>query len=103
MENGEVTEFIDEFTYEELYWKYNGETYFTDGVIFDSKKQKYSFFIIVVSDQNGWWVRDVYAFEGDSVSDCVKAFENAPIWNGRTFYEAESEMTWVDSWGADKL
>ncbi|MDE7293023.1 MAG: hypothetical protein K2N72_01215 [Oscillospiraceae bacterium] len=31
-----------------------------------------------------------------SDKECIEAFENAPLWNGRTFWEAEAEMLWVD-------
>ena len=26
----------------------------------------------------------------------LEAFEKAPIWNGKTFWEAETDMEWVD-------
>ena len=41
-------------------------------------------------------MEDVYDFEGTSIPECIAAFENAPIWDGKTFWQAEQEMKWVD-------
>jgi hypothetical protein len=31
-----------------------------------------------------------------SASECVEAFEDSAIWNGKSFWEVETDMTWVD-------
>lgn len=51
---------------------------------------------LIKVDANGNFLADVFEFEGDTITDCIEAFENAPIWAGKTFYDAESEMTWID-------
>ena len=94
MEGGRVNDFIDAFSYQSVAVVYKGEKYFSDGITMRDDN-KYSFFIIKVDD-NGGFLSDVYEYEGDSITDCIIAFENATIWNGKSFYEVESEMTWVD-------
>ena len=94
MEGGRVNDFIDAFSYQSVAVVYKGEKYFSDGITMRDDN-KYSFFIIKVDD-NGEFLSDVYEYEGDSITDCIIAFENATIWNGKSFYEVESEMTWVD-------
>ena len=94
MEGGRVNDFIDAFSYQSVAVVYKGEKYFSDGITMRAD-DKYSFFIIKVDD-NGKFLSDVYEFEGDSTTACIVAFENAPIWNGKSFYDVENEMTWVD-------
>ena len=94
MEGGRVNDFIDAFSYQSVAVVHKGEKYFSDGITMRAD-DKYSFFIIKVDD-NGKFLSDVYEFEGDSITACIVAFENAPIWNGKSFYDVENEMTWVD-------
>ena len=93
MEGGRVNDFIDAFSYQSVAVVYKGEKYFSDGITMRDDC-KYSFFIIKVDD-NGEFLSDVYEYEGDSITDCIIAFENATIWNGKSFYDVENEMTWV--------
>lgn len=94
MEGGRVNDFVDAFSFQSVAVVYKGERYFSDGITAE-ENGKYLFFIIKV-DENGNFLSDVYDFEGDSVVDCVSAFVNAPIWDGKALYDVESEMTWVD-------
>lgn len=95
MEGGRINDFIEAFSYQSVAVMYKGEKYFSDGIIF-KENGKYMFFIIKV-DENCNFISDVYDFEGNSADDCISAFVNAPIWNGKTLYDVEKEMTWVDS------
>lgn len=94
MEGGRVNDFVDAFSYESVAVVYKGEKYFSDGITTNSDG-KYSFFIIKVND-NCEFIEDVLNYVGESISDCIDAFENAPIWEGKSLYEVENEMTWVD-------
>lgn len=94
MEGGRVNDLIDAFSYQSIAVVYKGEKYFSDGITTNSNG-KYSFFIIKV-DENGEFLEDVFEFEGDSISDCIIAFESACIWEGKAFYDVENEMIWVD-------
>ncbi|MBO5045965.1 MAG: hypothetical protein J6C93_03745 [Clostridia bacterium] len=94
MEGGRVNDFIDAFSYQSVGLVFRGEKYFSDGIITNSNG-KFSFFIIKVND-NDEFLEDIFEFEGDTITDCINALVNAPIWDGKTFYEVENEMKWVD-------
>lgn len=94
MEGGRVNDFIDAFSYQSVAVVFQGEKFFSDGIT-TMPDGGHSFFIIKVNE-NGDFLEDVYEFEGETITDCIEAFENAPIWDGKTFYNAESEMMWVD-------
>ena len=38
----------------------------------------------------------VWEYDSDSMEKCLEAFLDAPIFGGRTFWEAESEIEWLD-------
>lgn len=38
----------------------------------------------------------LFSVTKSSASECVEAFENAPIWGGKNFWDIESQMQWVD-------
>ena len=56
--------------------------------------------------RNGYYVRlEVYNLSTDetifsttkaSAIECIEALEEAPIWNGKSFWDVESQMKWVD-------
>ena len=94
MEGGQVNDFIDAFSYQSVAVIFKGEKYFSDGIT-SCSVGKYSFFVIKVNER-GECLEDVYDFEGTSIPECIVAFENAPIWDGKTFWQAEQEMEWVD-------
>lgn len=73
---------------------FKAKSFFSDGIT-TTPDGRHSFFIIKVNE-NGDFLEYVYEFEGETITDCIEAFENSPIWDGKTFYNAESEMTWVD-------
>lgn len=31
-----------------------------------------------------------------NVAECIEAFEDVQIWNGKTFWNVENQMQWVD-------
>ncbi len=49
-------------------------------------------FQIEPSENNGY----LWTYEATDIEQCLYAFENAPIWNGKTFWEIENEIEWVD-------
>ena len=94
MKGNNLNDFIEAFSYQSVAFMNKGEKYFSDGIT-TKPNGKYSFFIIKVDD-NGEFLSDIYEYKGSSVADCIVAFETAPVWNGKTFYDVENEMTWVD-------
>lgn len=39
---------------------------------------------------------NVWSYDASSISDCQQAFVHAPLFNGKTFWEAEQDIQWVD-------
>ncbi len=40
--------------------------------------------------------KTIFSVTRSSSAECIESFEDAPIWNGKTFWEVESQMQWVD-------
>ena len=92
MVNGDAKEFIDGLHYgDERFFYYSHCKYFIQGYLVDGKPMLI-LYILEPADNNFKWS----AF---SENKCypVSDFENAPIFNGRTFWQVEKEIEWVDS------
>lgn len=95
MKGGNVNEFIDRTTYEECAVIYKGIKYFFHGIMFDKAKGEYTY-VIDVWDNDGNYERTVFSQTTASVEKCLELAQNEPIFEGKTFWEAESDMEWVD-------
>jgi hypothetical protein len=38
----------------------------------------------------------IYSVTKKSISECLVAFQEAKIWNGKSFWEVEQDIEWVD-------
>lgn len=93
MIDGKVSEFINKLYYEDHYVLYNGKKYFFNGC--QSKKD---------TDGKVISVRlEIYDISNDTIlfsatkasaTECMEAFEESPIWDGKTFWDIESQMQW---------
>jgi len=95
MIDGNAGEFIDKMYYEDHYVIFNKEKYFVNGcqTKIDADGHALSVRLEVYNlTQNV----TVFSIVKPTSSECVSAFEEASIWNGNTFWEAESEIEWVD-------
>ena len=95
MIDGNAPEFIDKLYYEDHYVVYNGKKYFfngcqskknADGKVVSVRLEVYD----ISSDTT------VFSVTKPSATECVEAFEEAPIWDGKSFWDIESQMQWVD-------
>jgi len=91
MINGNANEFIDGLYYgDERFFIYNGNKYFIQGYYVDNKPMLE---IYVIENPE-------IAFEWRKISDNneypVRDFENAKIFNGKSFWEVETTIEWVD-------
>ncbi len=100
MIDGNVSEFVDNLYYgTEMYFIYSEKKYFIQGWVKDSihtlvldydyETEKYD-----PNDPN--CNKYVWEYKSEDPAECVKAFLDAPLWDGKTFYEVEKEMTWTD-------
>ena len=94
MKSGNAHDFIDHATYEEVAVMYQGVKYFFYGLILNSEG-RYSF-DIDIWDTDGNAVQTVFSGTFNSKDDCMSVFENSKIFNGKTFWEAEKDMEWVE-------
>ena len=104
MIDGDVNEFVDGLYYgDEMYFIFRGRKYFIQGWVegslhylvldydyetepFDPKK----------SEGNKY--KYIWEYSSTDSNECVQAFLNAPLWDGKKFYDVESEITWADPW-----
>ena len=99
MINGNVSEFVDNLYYgSEMYFFFRGKKYFIQGWVEDSIHYLVLDYGFEGDDVPKDYVFNGYIWEHKSLDsgECVQAFLNAPIWDGKTFYEVEKEMTWTD-------
>ena len=91
MINGNVNEFIDGLYYgDERIFMYKGQKFFVQGFSENGYSTIYLARWEPPCDDYIWVGKHPYgAYD-------VEAFLAAPIWDGRTFWEAEKEMEWVD-------
>ena len=89
MKNGDVYEFVDRIYYgDELWFIYDGKKYFLEGWIEHNTLNLY----LYEMTKNG----ETYTWKGDAKHYPVESFIKAKIWNGKSFWEVEHDMTWVD-------
>ncbi len=96
MEAGNVNEFIDNLTMQDEMVRYNGNLYLFYGIRFDNDAGEY----IASVDRFG---KNIYEFEAEifryrstSLSDCLNHLLEDNYWNGKSFWDVEKEMQWVD-------
>ena len=90
MIDGDPKKFIEGLYYgDERFFLYDGYKYFVQGY-FENKKPMLEMYIIEGDSDFEW-----RAFS-DNKEYPVSAFENAAVFNGKTFWEVEQDITWVD-------
>ena len=47
-------------------------------------------------DEHDQFIKQVFYSKGQTQNDNLNKFLETPIWDGKTFWQAESEMTWID-------
>lgn len=95
MKGGSVSDFIDHTTYEECAVLYHGIKYFFHGLIRSEKEKTYSY-VIDVWDDKGCYVKTVFDRTAESANECMDLAQREPIFDGKNFWEAESDMEWVE-------
>ncbi len=92
MIDGNVNEFVDGlYRGNEWWFLFNGKKYFIQGWWESGKATLALDDCSDVNNPNYMWERTA-----DNMEENVDAFLNAPIWDGKTFWEVEYEMTWID-------
>jgi hypothetical protein len=94
MINGDANMFIESvYNCQDIAFIYKGEKYWfqghtvTDGV-WGVHMECYK--IEPPGDENVW------QYDGSSLSEGQESFQNSPIFDGKSFWEVEKEIEWVD-------
>lgn len=98
MKNGNVNEFVSNLDFEHQAVIFDGHKLFFEGVIFDEEEaseKKYVFDIYQYS-MNEVFEKKFYSIKCKSSEECIKTFLEAPIFNGKKFWDIEAELTWID-------
>ncbi len=91
MINGDVKEFIDGLYYgDERFFMFKGCKYFLQGYYVEGKPML-EMYVLEPADSNFKWQAI-----SDNESYPVSEFESANIFNGKTFWQVEQEIEWVD-------
>ena len=92
MINGNPHEFIDRIsTSQDTVFIYNNVKYWFQGYGLDEGGIYMEVFQVAPSSGELEW-----EYKGKSMIEGQDAFQNAPIFNGKTFWEVEKDIEWVD-------
>lgn len=97
MKDGNVYEFLDHSSYEEVAVEYGGYKFFFYGLRRDPITNLYSFTIERYElGFNGAYIDTVYDKQAPSKKECMEQFYYSPLFDGKTFWELEKDMTWIE-------
>lgn len=96
MEAGNINEFIDNLTIQDEMVRYDGYLYYFYGVQFCEEKGLYYTHIDRFKPDIHHFVDEFYYYECSSKADCLEHLLNDKYWDGKSFYEIESQLKWVD-------
>lgn len=95
MINGNAFEFIDELTYQDHYAIYNGVKFFFNGCQCKYDKNG-NITDVTLEVYNLLTNETVYSTTQNSTAKCIDEFEKAKIFSGKSFWEVEKDIEWVD-------
>ena len=98
MKDGDVKQFIEDIHYEDCAVLYNDRKYFFNGCCYhinDKGKKEVRFELYLINDDDSAEA-DYYSVTRSTAEECIEEFLTARFFEGKTFYEVEEEMTWID-------
>ena len=101
MINGNTSEFVDNLYYgTEMYFIYNHKTFFIQGWVEDDLHflvLDFDYEIERYDPSNPKGKQPIWEYSSKDSMECVQAFLDAPLWDGKRFYEVEKKMIWTDA------
>lgn len=92
MIGGNPNDFLDRiYSCQDTVFSFKGITYWFQGYTTDNGDVYMEIFQYQPPSD-----RDVWNHTSKTISECQKAFINTPLFDGKTFWEVESEITWLD-------
>ena len=94
MKDGDVKKFIEDIHYEDHALLYKDRKYFFNGCSYHLDKYgKKVFSFEIFDDDSG---ETIYSVQDATAEGCIEEFLSAKLFDGKTFYEVEKEMTQID-------
>lgn len=95
MINGNATEFIEELEYQDHYAIFQNEKYYFNGCQckFDENNKVVSATLEIYNLNDN---SVVFSTEQRNCGKCIEEFEKTSIFGGKTFWQVEQEIEWVD-------
>ena len=85
MVGGKPNDFLDRiYSCQDTVFVYNGIKYWFQGYMPDKNSVHMEIIQYQPSSE-----KDVWEYDGATIDECLNAFVHAPIFNGKTFWEAE--------------
>jgi hypothetical protein len=92
MINGDANEFLDKaYTGQDLIYIYHGIKYWFQGYS-DENGVKHMEVVQYKPASEGY----IWEHDDQSMENCLSAFVEAPIFDGKRFWDVEQEIEWVD-------
>lgn len=92
MIGGNVNEFVDRiYSCQDTVFVYHGIKYWFQGY---TRRDDDVHMEVIADDPPS--EEYLWEYDGKSIDECHKAFLEAPMFDGKTFWEVEQEITWVD-------
>ena len=95
MINGNAITFIENLSYEDNYALFHENKYFFNGCQV-RKNDEGKIIEVRLEVYNLTKNTTVFSVKTPSIQKCIEAFLNAKIFDEKTFWEAETEIEWVD-------
>lgn len=93
MINGNAGEFVDRiYSCQDTVFIYRGVKYWFQGYAKDNGTIQMEVFQYQPSAEDCLW-----EYTGETIEDCQQAFLSAPIFSGKTFWDEECNIEWVDN------
>ena len=94
MIDGNTREFLNKLYYEDHYVIFEGEKYFLNGC--QTKQNSDGSESVKLEVYNLTQHTTILSITKATATECIDSFQDAVIWNGKSFWEAELQMTWMD-------
>jgi hypothetical protein len=92
MINGKPNDFLDTiYSCQDINYLYHGIQYWFQGYMPDEDTVHMEIFQYKPPKDDYIW-----EFDGRTIEECMNAFLKAPIFDGKTFWQAEQDIEWTD-------
>ena len=92
MIGGNPNDFLDRiYSCQDTIYIYNGIKYWFQGYMPDSNTVHME--VIQYQPANN---KEIWSHDAATIEQCKQAFIAAPLFNGKTFWDAEQDIEWVD-------